>query len=291
MNQYINDFITYLTQVKQVSANTVFAYENDLKKLQTYLDHQMIDSVTRLSETALNSYVLSMEKEGLSPATVSRSISSIKAFFLFLLKQGVITVDPSERIKAPKVQKKPLHMIDTQLMDKLLMQPDLNTKKGIRDKAMLELLYATGMKVSELVHLKVSDINMSGKYVTCNDKRERNIPFGRTAKGALENYLNIREKSFNKHSNDYLFLNSSGEPLSRQGFWKILKSYAKDVGIEDINPNLIRHCFAIHMFRNGADLVSVSEFLGHSDVAATQAYLPQNHQSTREVYMKTHPRA
>ncbi|MDF2943708.1 MAG: xerD [Herbinix sp.] len=291
MEQYINDFIMYLEEVKHSSKNTLQAYQNDLKKLQLFLEKQNIIQVAKISETSLNSYILTLEKEGLSPASVSRNIAAIKAFLLYLLKHGLLSGDPSERIKPPKVQKKSPMIIDTTLVDKLLQQPDHHTKKGIRDRAMLEILYATGIKVSELISMKETDINLSGRYITCGDKRERNIPFGKSAKAALQEYLTIRSADFNKKNSDILFLNSSGEQLSRQGLWKILKIYAKLVGIEDINPNIIRHSFAAHMIDNGADLGSVQEFLGHADITTTQLYLTHSYKNSREVYMNTHPRA
>jgi len=291
MEQYIDAFITYLLEVKHSSKNTIQAYQNDLKKLQNFFEKQNITTVTKISETSLNSYVLFLEKEGLSPASVSRNIASMKSFLLYLLKQGKIVGDPSERLKSPRVPKKSPQIINTSLMEKLLQQPDTKAKKGIRDKAMLELMYATGMKVSELITIKVSHINLTGKYVTCGEKKERNIPFGKPAREALQRYLEIRQEAFNKLAIDTLFLNSSGEQLSRQGFWKILNTYAKAVGIENINPSMIRNSFATHLIDNGADLGSVSEFLGHSDIATTQIYLPSSHKSSREVYMNAHPRA
>ncbi len=291
MEQYILDFIRYLEEVKNSSKNTLQAYHNDLKKLQVFLKNQSINSVAKISETNLNSYILILEKEGLSPASVSRNIAAMKAFLLYLLKQGIITGDPSERIKPPKVQKKPRQILATNLVDKLLQLPNPKTKKGIRDKAILELLYATGIKVSELITLKVSDINIAARYVTCKERRERTIPFGKSAKAAIQDYLAIRKDSFNRNNSDYLFLNTLGEQLSRQGLWKILKSYAKQVGFTEINPNSIRHSFAAHLIDNGADLGSVQEFLGHADITTTQLYLSQNHKNSREVYMNTHPRA
>ncbi len=291
MEQYINDFISYLQEVKHSSKNTLQAYQNDLKKLQIFLEKQSINSVVKVSETNLNSYVLTLEKEGLSPASVSRNIAAIKAFLLYLIKHQVITSDPSERIKPPKIQKKSPQVIKTDLVDQLLLQPDTNTKKGIRDLAMLELLYATGIKVSELISLKVADVNLSSRYITCGDRRERSIPFGKSAKTALSAFLAIREEGFNKNQKDFLFLNSSGEALTRQGFWKILKAYAKQAGIADINPNSIRHSFAAHLLENGADLSSVQEFLGHADITTTQLYLTHSFKNSREVYMNAHPRA
>jgi integrase/recombinase XerD len=292
MEQYINDFIKYLEEVKQASKNTIQAYQNDLKKLQLFLEKHNINLVTKISETSLNSYILNLEKEGLSPASVSRNIAAMKAFLLYLIKHGQLSgEDPSERIKPPKVPKKSPQIINTSLVDKLLQQPDKHSKKGIRDRAMLELLYATGIKVSELLSMKETDINLSGRYITCGDKRERNIPIGKSAKAALQEYLSIRSENFNKKNSDVLFLNSSGEQLSRQGLWKILKIYAKLAGIEDINPNAIRHSFAAHMIDNGADLGSVQEFLGHVDITTTQLYLTQSYKNSREVYMNSHPRA
>lgn len=291
MKQQIEDFTRYLQEIKQSSLNTIRAYQNDLTKLEAYLTQQGIENASKITETSLNSYVLSLEKDGLSPSTVSRHIASMKAFLLFLLKKGSIKGDPSERIKPPKVVKKPPHVLEEKKILALLNQPDTSTNKGIRDKAMLELMYATGMKVSELINIKLSDINMSGRYLTCGERNERSIPFGNAAKDALKSYMDIRDYIFNKKNVEYLFLNSQGEELSRQGFWKILKGYAKEVGIKDINPNMIRHSFAAHMIDNGADIGVVQKFLGHTDISTTQLYLTHNYLNSREVYSNTHPRA
>lgn len=286
MKQQIEDFIRYLQEVKQASLNTIRAYKNDLRKLESYLSRQGIQTASKITETSLNSYVLSLERDGMSPASVSRNIASMKAFILFLLKNGSINGDPSERIKAPKVVKKPPQILDEKKIMALLKQPDLTTSKGIRDKAMLELLYATGIKVSELINVKLSDINLSGRHLTCGDKQERSIPFGSAAKNAIKAYLGIRESAFNKRSNNYLFLNSQGEQLSRQGCWKIIKEYAIKIGLNDINPNMIRHSFAAHMIDNGADIGVVQKFLGYTDL-----YMTHNYQNIHEVYMNSHPRA
>lgn len=291
MEQYINEFLTYIQTVKHSSKNTLQAYQNDLKKLLTFYERQKIASVAKISETDLNSYILTLEKEGLSPASVSRNIAAVKAFFLYLIKHQIISTDPSERIKPPRMHKKSPQVIDTDMVDRLLRQPDINTKKGIRDRAILELLYATGVKVSEMISIKVSDVNLTGRYITCSERKERNIPFGNTAKEALQEYLNIRSEIYDKKNSEYLFLNSQGEAISRQGLWKILKFYAKEANLSDINPNSIRHSFAAHMIENGADLGSVQEFLGHSDITTTQLYLTRSHKNSREVYMDTHPRA
>lgn len=287
----ITDFTNYLKEVKQASQNTIMAYENDLRKMKAYLWEQGIEDVSKITETNLNSYVLSLEKDGMSPASVSRHIASMKSFMLYLLKRGSISGDPSERIKAPKVIKKSPQILDEEQIVSLLNLPDTKTNKGIRDKAMLELMYATGMKVSEMIGIKVSDINLVGSYLTCGDKHERNIPFGLAARKALKAYLTFRDNLFSKKNNEYLFLNSRGEQLSRQGLWKIIKGYAKEIGIDDINPNMIRNSFAAHMIDNGADLGVVQQFLGHADISNTQIYLAHKNQNSREVYMNTHPRA
>ncbi len=291
MEDYFNDFMIYLQEVKHASKNTLQAYQNDLKKLQLFFEKQDINSVTKISETSLNSYILMLEKD-LSPASVSRNIAAMKAFILYLIKQGIMQGDPTERIKLPKVHKKAPQIIEEASVDKLLNLPDLKTSKGLRDRAILELLYATGIKVSELISLKLLDVNMPAKYISCREKRERVIPFGKTAKTALQDYLKVRSDYFDKgNTNDFLFLNASGEPLSRQGLWKILKSYARSAGLGNINPNALRHSFAAHLIENGADLGSVQEFLGHADITTTQLYLSKGYKNSREVYMNTHPRA
>lgn len=291
MEQLINDFISYMRDVKDASENTLQAYMNDLKKLHSFCIRQGIQSVTKISETNLKSYLLALENEGLSPSSINRNIAAVKAFILYLIKHQIICTDPSERIKPPPVRKKAPQVLDTQMINRLLEQPDTKSHKGIRDKAILELLYATGIKVSELISIRLSDLNMSARYIICREYRERIIPFGTSAKKALQDYLNIRTKYYDKCKNDILFLNSSGNAISRQGLWKIIKYYAEAAGITDVNPNSIRHSFAAHMLDNGADLGSVQEFLGHSDISTTQIYMSSGYKNSREVYMRTHPRA
>jgi len=291
MEQLINDFISYMRDVKDASENTLQAYMNDLKKLYSFCIRQDIQSVTKISETNLKSYLLALENEGLSPSSINRNIAAVKAFILYLIKHQIIFNDPSERIKPPPVRKKAPQILDTQMINRLLEQPDTKSHKGIRDKAILELLYATGIKVSELISIRLSDVNMSARYIICREFRERIIPFGNSAKKALQDYLNIRSKYYDKSKSDILFLNSSGKAISRQGLWKIIKYYADTAGITDVNPNSIRHSFAAHMLDNGADLGSVQEFLGHSDISTTQIYMSSGYKNSREVYMRTHPRA
>ncbi|MDF2542060.1 MAG: xerD [Herbinix sp.] len=290
MEQDYLDFLTYLKEVKGASSNTVQAYRNDLHKLLVFLEKQQITITSKITETVLNSYILSLENEGFSPASVTRNIAAMKAFLLYLMKNGRINGDPSERIKPPKVKKKAPKVLELNLMEELLLQPDLATQKGIRDKAMLELLYATGMKVSELLALRVEDVNVLHGFVTCGERRERSIPIGKSSIDAMNAYLAIRKQNSGME-NDILFLNHQGKQISRQGFWKLLKFYSKAAGLEDIMPNTFRHSFAAHLLQNGADLESVQEFLGHSDISTTQVYLMPRYKNSREVYQNTHPRA
>lgn len=291
MEQYICDFITYLKDIKHASSNTIQAYLNDLKKMEQFFSMQSINTASNISGTILNSYVLYLEKKGLSPASVSRCIASMKSFILYLIKQGIIKGDPSEQIRAPKISKKAPPTLSRSEIELLLKQPDLSTNKGIRDRAMLELLYATGMKVSEIISITVKDVNINGRYLICHDKKERILPFGTMAKETIQAYLKIREEGFNRKKGDYLFMNTTGNQLSRQGFWKILKGYADEAGLNDVNPNTIRHSFAAHMLDNGADIVSVQELLGHSDNGVTKIYMPHNYRNNKEVYSNSHPRA
>lgn len=294
MTQDIQNFIQYLHNEKQTSANTEVSYARDLKKMQQYLSAQGISDVQGVTETVLNSYVLFLEKEGRKPATISRSIASMKAFYHYIVMTKKIETDPSERLKAPKIEKKMPTILSTEEVTKLLEQPSGSSSKDLRDRAMLELLYATGIRVSELISLKVNDVNLKMEYLTCADmNKERIIPFGNIAKEALSRYLDEgRPKMVTEDSGEWLFTNCSGGAMSRQGFWKLIKSYGKKAGIDaEITPHMLRHSFAAHMVSNGADLKSVQEMLGHSDISTTQVYAQMGQKRIREVYVNAHPRS
>lgn len=294
MLQRINEFVDYLTNVKRASKNTIASYKRDLIKLNKFLTDSDCNEIDKITGTNLNSYVLMIEKQGMSTATVSRNIASIKAFFLYLLKQGVISEDPSETLKPPKIEKKAPMILTIEEINLLLEQPNGTTPKEIRDKAMLELLYATGMRVSELINLKVDDVNLSMNYLQCHDEnKDRIIPFTKETKEALDNYLKNAREAMCKEEQQFLFTNCQGSPMTRQGFWKIIKYYSAKAGIKkDITPHTIRHSFAMHLVNNGADLKSVQEMLGHSDISTTQIYMKTNvNTKLKEVYEKTHPRA
>ncbi|MCI8510115.1 MAG: site-specific tyrosine recombinase XerD [Lachnospiraceae bacterium] len=294
MLQRIDEFVDYLTNVKRASKNTIASYKRDLVKLNNYLTDSGCQDIVHITSTNLNSYVLMVEKQGMSTATVSRNIASIKAFFLYLLKQGVISEDPSETLKPPKIEKKAPVILTIEEVNLLLEQPNGTAPKDIRDKAMLELLYATGIRVSELINLKVKDINLSMNFLQCHDdNKERVIPFTNETKEALEEYLKNARDAMCKEEQEYLFTNCQGSPMTRQGFWKIIKYYSAKAGIKkDITPHTIRHSFAMHLVNNGADLKSVQEMLGHSDISTTQIYAKANaNTKLKEVYEKAHPRA
>jgi len=290
MVEQINGFINYLHNVKKMSKNTELSYRRDLTKLAGYLGGK---AVADIKAEDLGGYIAELEAQGFKPATVSRNVASAKAFFHYLLKEGAIKEDVSIGLKSPKIEKKLPEILTTDEVVRLLEQPKGDSPKEVRDKAMLELLYATGIRVSELISLMESDVNMAMGYIVCKDThKERVIPFGGEARQALFRYLGESREAMVEDPNcQTLFVNCSGGPMSRQGFWKLIKYYAKKAGIEsDITPHTLRHSFAAHLVENGADLRAVQEMLGHSDISTTQIYVNMNHSRIREVYAKAHPR-
>lgn len=293
MEKAIESFMTYLHNVKKMSENTRLSYQRDLNKFRVFLETMEVYRIEDISRTNLNSYILYLEKNGFAPATISRNVASIKAFYHYLYKEHLVKEDISDCLKAPKVEKKIPEIMTIAEVDKFLAQPFADTPKEMRDKAMLELLYATGIRVTELISLKVSDVNLKMSFVVCRDNgKERVIPFGNQARNALIHYLeHARGAMLVSEEEDTLFVNCSGQPMSRQGFWKLIKSYAMRAGISsEITPHTLRHSFAAHLVANGADLHSVQEMLGHSDISTTQIYANMNHNRIREVYSKAHPR-
>lgn len=293
MEQAIEQFITYLHNVKKTSANTELSYRRDLKKVILFLRSKGLTDWVNVKKEDLEEYVVSMKEQNFATATVSRNIASMKAFFHFLSQEKLIEQDISESLKAPKIEKKMPEILTTEEVVRLLEQPSGDTPKEIRDKAMLELLYATGIRVTELITLRISEVNLPMSFIVCKDAhKERAIPFGMAAKNALIKYMTeAREQMVEDKSSDILFANCSGSPMSRQGFWKLIKYYSKKAGITaDITPHTLRHSFAAHLVENGADLRSVQEMLGHSDISTTQIYANMNHNRIREVYAKAHPR-
>ena len=275
MRGEVDRFEQYLREVKQASENTVQSYRRDLMQMITYLEKKEIREAAKVTKTSLHGYILHMEEQGKAATTISRMMAAIKAFFNYECMQARIRRNPAESLHAPKVEKKAPVILSVDQVSALLAQPSGQTPKEIRDKAMLALLYATGIRVSELIGIQMEDINMNIGFLVCRDgERERTIPFGRSAKAALEEYLeHARNELLRGKGSDYFFVNCTGGAMSRQGFWKIIKYYGEKAGIEeDITPHTLRHSFAAHLIARGADMRAVQTILGHSDMATTQMY-------------------
>lgn len=275
MRGEVDRFEQYLREVKQASENTVQSYRRDLMQMITYLEEKEIREAAKVTKTSLHGYILHMEEQGKAATTISRMMAAMKAFFNYECMQACIRRNPAESLHAPKVEKKAPVVLSVDQVSALLAQPSGQTPKEIRDKAMLALLYATGIRVSELIGIQMEDINMNIGFLVCRDgERERTIPFGRSAKAALEEYLeHARNELLRGKGSDYFFVNCTGGAMSRQGFWKIIKYYGEKAGIEeDITLHTLRHSFAAHLIARGADMRAVQTILGHSDMATTQMY-------------------
>lgn len=292
MNRQMNEFIAYLQEVKQVSNNTSTSYQQDLHKFLAFLKEHQITKLSKVTETNIYSYILELEKNNRSAATIARTIVSIKGFFSYLMKYRKISIDPSERIKPPKVEKKLPQALSTLQVQSLLESPDLSTPKGLRDKAMFEIMYATGMKASELIELQMDDIDFTHGILICRGtKRDRVIPFGEKANYAVKEYLdNGRVRFVGLQTHSYIFVNQHGKPMTRQGFWKILKEYAALLEINELSPQLLRHSFAMHLIENGANVNVVGEMLGYTDRSLAYVYTDSKNVRVMEEYNKAHPR-
>ena len=288
MNTYVKEYTSFMTDIRHKSLNTVESYKRDVTQYISYLDGTGVTDISSTTKTTVLSYLLYLQKEGRASSTVSRTLASLRSYYLFMMQNGVVKSNPTSNLeKIPKI-------LSGEEVELLLEQPKNCDNKGIRDKAMLELLYATGIRVSELINLDVSDVNVPMSFVRCKGgKKERIIPMGHQAKDALENYINNVRKYMVKDENETaLFVNCSGARLSRQGFWKLIKYYQHIAGIEtDITPHTLRHSFAAHLLENGADLHSIQEMMGHADISSTQVYSRMMNSKIKDVYTKAHPRA
>ena len=270
------------------------SYRRDILKYTEYIDGLNISCVNECSSTTVLDYLLAMQKQGKSASTISRNLASLRSLYRFLIQKHYMTSDPTKNIHGFKSEKKLPQILSSQEVEILLDQPKRKDFKGYRDSAMLELLYATGMRVSELISIKLSDLELDIGYINCTHHgQNRVIPIYAAAKEAIRLYIDKgRSKLPDIRDTDVLFLNQSGTMLSRQGFWKIIKHYKELAGIKkDITPHTLRHSFAIHLLENGADLKSIQEMLGHTDIASTQIYAKIVKNRLRDVYKKTHPRA
>ena len=292
MESCIDEYLQYVYNNRKNSNNTASSYRYDLIRLYEFLSNHNVDSWNRVTITDLNSYVLFLEKNNHAAATVSRNVSSIRSFFAWMFRTKHIENDVSFNLKAPKIVRKAPEILTVEEMRKLLDAPDVSTDKGVRDKAMLELLYATGMKVNELVNLRMDDINLTIKAVVLrSDSKERIVPFGEPAKTAVSAYISDVRSKIGSEDNDFLFVNMNGNPMSRQGFWKITKGYGESTGLGNrLTPNTFRHTYAAHMTAGGADLKTLQEFLGHAGILSTQIYSLFAENGSRSVFELAHPR-
>ena len=286
MEEELMRFSAYLEQERQMAHNTLVSYERDLRQMKLWLSGFGITEAAEVTEQKLVSYLTWLTQEGKAATTISRVIASMKLFFSYELKQGLISSNPAENLKAPKVEKKAPTVLTGQEIEALLAQTGGRTLKKLRDHAMLGLLCATGLRVSELVDLKASDVNLAVGMVSLKENgRERMIPFSREVQDALEQYLvNARDNLLKDNQTDCLFVNVNGKPMTRQGFWKIIKYYGDKAGIrKDITPQVLRNSFAANLVENGTDMHSLQNMLGHSDVSVTHAlvsFLEQSGQVT-----------
>ncbi|QIB68867.1 tyrosine recombinase XerD [Aminipila butyrica] len=298
MNDYLEQFKQYLTEERRMSANSLQAYSRDLAEYQRFLEGKNAGRLEEGSNAEVVSFVLKLKNDGKSSATVNRKVASLRAFYNFMMTKGYLKENPVVNIKSPKIERKELEYLSIEEVDKLLALPD-ESIKGRRDKAILELMYATGIRVSEVIEAKVSDINLRLGFITCNGEhgKARIIPMGRPARAAVENYIfEVRDQFIKDKEGDAvkepLFVNYFGEKLTRQGLWKILKEYAQQADMDGrITPQTLRNSFAVHMIQNGADLKSLQELMGHEDITATQIYLSVTKNRIKDVYDRTHPRA
>lgn len=284
----------YLKNVKKASDNTLSSYLRDIRQMGEYMDNHSDDSFDSVSSEELEGYTEWMKAQGKSVPTIARGIASIKNFYKFLLSEGIVEDNPAMGLVPEKAEQKLPQILTGKEVELLLEQPECTDLKGYRDRAMLELLYATGIRVSELIALDVSDLNFSAGIVRCRGhEKERVIPLYPTAIRALKEYVEfIRPKMIASADELSLFVNVSGERMSRQGFWKIIKTYQVKAKIEKtITPHTLRHSFAAHLLENGADLRSIQEMLGHADISSTQVYSQLVKKQLKDVYNKAHPRA
>jgi len=291
MELIIQDFIDYLKS-RRVATNTLMSYERDVKQLFKHLK-QIDKKMFEATSDDIQNYIAYLQTVGKSNATISRNIASIKAFYKYLLKNKLVETNIADSVVAPKVEKKELIILSTKEIEKLLEQPKTTDLKGQRDKAMLETLYATGIRVTELVNIKVSDVNLNTGHIKVKKKsKERAIPIGNIAMKCLKDYMmNARPLLIKTEQEDTLFINTNGQQMTRQGFWKILKHYKEEAKIEkELTPHTIRHSFAVHLLQNGAEIKMVQEILGHTDVASTIMYTQMADMRLRDEYLKAHPR-
>lgn len=295
MLNYLALFLEYLTVELGLSANTRSAYERDLRLLQKWLNFADANDLAGVSRAQLLRYLAALKKDGRKPATIARKLAAIKAFYRFLAAERYIKNDPAEVVEAATKGLRLPKVLSVEEVDRLLNEPNLGTPEGYRDKTMLEVLYATGMRVSELLDVPMGNVNLQMKYIIAFGKgsKERIIPLGSVAIKYLTRYLEVvRPQLVKDEKEKHLFVNLWGHPMTRQRMWEIIKAYGQAAGIKrPLTPHVLRHSFATHMLENGTDLRVVQELLGHADISTTQIYTHLTNKRLRAVYEKAHPRA
>lgn len=295
MKNFLEEYISHLTVERGLAKNTLVSYRTDLNGYISFCRQRGLFTVEQAGKDAIMSYLFQMQLKGRSPATISRHLAAIKSYYRFAVNEGVIIKDPAQDLESPKPAQRLPRVLTVEEVDLLLSQPLISDPAGLRDKAMLELLYATGLRVSELVSLDINNLNLENGFVRCLGKgsKERVVPLGDIAARFIREYLaRGRYKLEKAKVTPALFVNHRGQRLTRQGFWKIIKKYARKAKINtDITPHTLRHSFATHLLENGADIRSVQEMLGHTDISTTQIYTHLTQKRVKEVYNRSHPRA
>ncbi|MBR3672939.1 MAG: site-specific tyrosine recombinase XerD [Clostridia bacterium] len=293
MNEQIKLFLKFLQNDKKLSDNTLQSYNRDITQFEKYIEENQID-YTKVEEKEVKDYLDYLQEIGKKSSTVSRNLASIRSFYQYLVRNKKVLQDPTNNIQAPKIEKRVPSILTAKEVELLLDQPQDVDLKGIRDKAMLEFAYATGMRVTEIISLNLEDVNFEEAYVSCKTgTKQRNIPLGTMSMKALKDYVEeARPYLIKDDSVKSLFVNINGKRLTRQGFWKIVKYYKEQAHItKDITPHVLRHSFATHLLQNGADLKAIQTMLGHSDISSTQVYMQFQDEGLKNVYRNTHPRA
>lgn len=292
-NNLVENFLDFLQKDKKLSDNTLQSYNRDIKLYCNYLDSNDMNML-KTGESDIKEYLDSLTTNGKAVSTVSRNLASLRSFYQYLHKTKVVSSDPTVNLESPKIERKPPKVLTADQVELLLEQPKCVDLKGYRDKAMLELVYATGIRVTELISLNTDDVDLENGFIKCsNGTKQRIIPIGNMAVNAIKDYVDKSRKILLKDENDMaLFVNVNGQRLTRQGFWKIIKQYKTQANIDvDITPHTLRHSFAVHLLQNGAELRAIQEMLGHSDISSTQVYAQMEQNRIKDVYMKSHPRA
>lgn len=291
----LDKFIQFLAEQRKLASNTQESYQRDIAQYLQFIEQLGVHSLELSNKVHIAQYVMKLQENGRAAATVARSLVSIRAFYQYLIRERQVTHDPTLQMEMPKQDKRLPAVLSVAQVEQLLNVPMASTPLGARDKAMLEMLYATGIRVSELVMLNVDDVNVHLGFIRCvgSGRRERMIPLGGIASRCVEEYItSYRPRLLKDEAQDALFINQLGTRLTRQGFWKTIKKYAREASISaEITPHTLRHCFAAHLIQNGADLRSVQEMLGHADLSTTQIYSHLIKARLKEVYERTHPRA